>query len=57
MSFYLTVTNRADEVIDTQTFASEQELFRYLDEDSVTYYFERGYTELADGRTFEYGPA
>lgn len=36
-------------------FPGEREMFLHLERLGVTYYSERGYTLLADGRTFEYG--
>jgi len=36
-------------------FPGEREMFLYLERLGVTYYAERGYTRLADGRMFEYG--
>jgi hypothetical protein len=36
-------------------FPGEREMFLYLERLGVTYYRERGFTHLADGRMFEYG--
>lgn len=36
-------------------FPDERAMFLYLESIGVTYYPERGWTRLADGRLFEYG--